>query len=109
MTGACFAVESVSNLGCIITSAAWVSNLSLAGNTQCSIKHDMFPVTAKSFAETFCVSASGTFHLSQGRSDDVCSAQAIIDDPLMRHSAVLVFANKQDLVGPLPQFCKSMA
>ena len=26
--------------------------------------------------------------------------QAIVDDPLMRHSAVLVFANKQDLVGP---------
>lgn len=25
--------------------------------------------------------------------------QAIVDDPLMRHSAVLVFANKQDLVG----------
>lgn len=24
--------------------------------------------------------------------------QAIVDDPLMRHSAVLVFANKQDLV-----------
>lgn len=27
--------------------------------------------------------------------------QAIVDDPLMRHSAVLVFANKQDLVGLL--------
>lgn len=25
-------------------------------------------------------------------------AQSIIDDPLMRHSAILVFANKQDLV-----------
>ena len=29
------------------------------------------------------------------------SLQAIVDDPLMRHSAVLVFANKQDLVGLL--------
>lgn len=28
-----------------------------------------------------------------------CVVQAIVDDPLMRHSAVLVFANKQDLVG----------
>lgn len=25
-------------------------------------------------------------------------AQSIIEDPLMRHSAILVFANKQDLV-----------
>ena len=30
------------------------------------------------------------------------SVQAIVDDPLMRHSAVLVFANKQDMVRPLP-------
>ena len=29
--------------------------------------------------------------------------QAIVDDPLMRHSAVLVFANKQDMVRLLPQ------
>ncbi|KAL3152121.1 hypothetical protein ABBQ32_001219 [Trebouxia sp. C0010 RCD-2024] len=29
------------------------------------------------------------------------SLQAIVDDPLMRHSAVLVFANKQDLVSPI--------
>ena len=29
----------------------------------------------------------------------MCNLQAIVDDPLMRHSAVLVFANKQDLVG----------
>ena len=28
----------------------------------------------------------------------MCTLQAIVDDPLMRHSAVLVFANKQDLV-----------
>lgn len=27
--------------------------------------------------------------------------QSIIEDPLMRHSAILVFANKQDLVRPL--------
>ena len=27
--------------------------------------------------------------------------QQIVEDPLMRHSAILVFANKQDLVGPL--------
>ncbi len=26
--------------------------------------------------------------------------QQIVEDPLMRHSAILVFANKQDLVGP---------
>lgn len=25
--------------------------------------------------------------------------QTIIEDPLMRHSAILVFANKQDMVG----------
>lgn len=31
-----------------------------------------------------------------------CAApQSIIDDPLMRHSAILVFANKQDLVRAL--------
>ena len=27
--------------------------------------------------------------------------QQIVEDPLMRHSAILVFANKQDLVCPL--------
>ena len=27
-----------------------------------------------------------------------CLSQSIIEDPLIRHSAVLVFANKQDLV-----------
>ena len=26
------------------------------------------------------------------------AVQAIVDDPLMRHSAILVFANKQDMV-----------
>lgn len=31
--------------------------------------------------------------------------QQIVEDPLMRHSAILVFANKQDLVGP---FCTSL-
>ena len=28
----------------------------------------------------------------------MCLLQSIIEDPLMRHSAILVFANKQDLV-----------
>ena len=37
----------------------------------------------------------------------VVSVQAIVDDPLMRHSAVLVFANKQDMVRPLPLFTYS--
>lgn len=30
-------------------------------------------------------------------------AQTIIEDPLMRHSAVLVYANKQDMVSPAVQ------
>ena len=28
----------------------------------------------------------------------IVSVQTIIEDPLMRHSAILVFANKQDMV-----------
>ncbi len=31
--------------------------------------------------------------------------QQIVEDPLMRHSAILVFANKQDLVRVLNGFC----
>lgn len=31
-----------------------------------------------------------------------CLVQTIVEDPLMRHSAVLVFANKQDLVSLQP-------
>ena len=31
--------------------------------------------------------------------------QAIVDDPLMRHSAILVFANKQDMVSHCLPIC----
>ena len=31
--------------------------------------------------------------------------QQIVEDPLMRHSAILVFANKQDLVSVHDGFC----
>ena len=39
------------------------------------------------------------FYTAPRRDTATCDLQAIVDDPLMRHSAVLVFANKQDLVG----------
>jgi ADP-ribosylation factor protein 1 len=39
-----------------------------------------------------------------------CSLQQIIDDPLMRHSVILVFANKQDLKNALTpaETCQAM-
>lgn len=40
------------------------------------------------------LSARATAHLVAC----LCPLQQIIEDPLMRHSAILVFANKQDLV-----------
>ena len=46
--------------------------------------------------------------LERSREAGICelslenAVQAIVDDPLMRHSAVLVFANKQDMVRSLP-------
>ena len=33
---------------------------------------------------------------------DVGCAQTIVSDPLMRNSAILVFANKQDMVSRVP-------
>ena len=51
-------------------------------------------------------------HPSLPRSASLCCAvpQQIVDDPLMRHSAILVFANKQDLRGALSpaEACEAM-
>lgn len=41
--------------------------------------------------------AKQTIHCDRGW--PVPGVQQIVDDPLMRQSAILVFANKQDLVG----------
>lgn len=35
--------------------------------------------------------------------------QTIVEDPLMRHSAILVFANKQDLVSSQKAFTVGLA
>ena len=51
-------------------------------------------------------------HPTLPRSASLCCAvpQQIVDDPLMRHSAILVFANKQDLRGALSpaEACEAM-
>lgn len=47
-------------------------------------------------------------HVAESASLQIHTLQAIVNDPLMRNSAVLVFANKQDMVRQ-PEGCRSWA